>query len=174
MRGKEGFQTKDLAVQERPDCFRLHKVYAGGPCPSCELKIPTGPYTSGQMEEFFGQQLYNGQRRSDEPDPADVANPPTERELDLERLHGAATKRYNEALVGLARAEGFLAHRTGMTHAPAGVDPDAQQAALDERAIAEAEVESLHRQLLRERADRRDRIKGWHIENGRRAMAARR
>lgn len=156
----ENKQRGGTLVMDAPECQTHHRLYKGSACPSCRLAIPPGPYTSAQMKELFGSLLFIGRRRASDPAPVEIAVPITEREHALRADLALASARATKAKAELFRIEG-LAHRDGMKHAPAGVDPELQAAALEEVAASEREWERLNRAARSEAAQRAGRMTVW-------------
>jgi hypothetical protein len=154
-----------VATQDPPWCQRAHHVYKGSTCPDCRLAIPVGPYTSEQMSELFGATTFVGQRRAKDPTPEEVANPITQRELDLTAEHAALTTQINELKQRLTHGDQRPAIGPvqtiidALTGRPAGNEPDDDTAT--RLVVAEGRWERVNRQLRAERAQRAGRIRSW-------------
>lgn len=147
------------------ECVVRHSWYKGTSCDECGLDIPVGPYTSEQMTELFGSTMFVGQRRADEPAPEQLANPVTQRELDLAAEHATLTTQINELKQRLSHGDERPAIGPvqtiidALTGRPAGNEPDDDTET--KLLVAEGRWERVNRQLRAERAQRAGRMRSW-------------
>jgi hypothetical protein len=139
---------------EPPECQVGHRLYIGAECPGCGKKLPVGPYTSAQMTEYFGAGVFLNGRPISEPDPAEIANPILDRELELRRELKAMNDRAQESKIALSVAES-KGDRDGVA--------DSHSALL----VAESEIVRIGRAIRREEAQRAGRIRSWRTKHPR-------